>query len=169
MTIEQKKEALYKAINTAWDGAFECLEDFEESEKDPNVCIVGMRPNDENFAFYLAGCECEDIYSGQIWVEYDPTKDIVGIFVKNRPILAKFKEDLKALFEKHSPFGMKVSYERKTTPIISRKEKVEPKDFVKFFREFRKAYNENYPLFYMFTVSAKEWYDGFCIEGWGVL
>ena len=64
-----------------------------------------------------------------------------------------------------STLRMKVSYERKTTPVISRKEKVEPKDFVKFFREFRKAYNENYPLFYMFTVSAKEWYDGFSIEG----
>ena len=25
--------------------------------------------------------------------------------------------------------------------------------------------NENYPLFYMFTVSAKEWYDGFAIKG----
>ena len=163
MTVEQKKEALYKAMNTAWDGAFEGWEDFEESEKDPNVGIMGVRTNDEGFAFYLAGCR--DTYGGWIWVEYDPTKDIVGIFIKDRPIQTKFKEDLKVLFEKYSPFGMNVSYERQTTPVISRKEKVEPKDFVKFFREFRKAYNENYPLFYMFTVSAKEWYDGFAIEG----
>ena len=160
MTIEQKKEALYKALNAAWDGAFEGWEDFEESGK---ISILGVRTNDEGFTFYLAGCR--DSYGGWIWIEYEAEKDIVGVYIKDRPIQAKFKDDLKSLFEKHSPFGMKVSYERKTTPVISRKEKVEPKDFVKFFREFRKAYNENYPLFYMFTVSAKEWYDGFSIEG----
>ena len=163
MTTEQKKEALYKAINTAWDGAFEGWGDFEKSEKDPNVGIMGVRTNDEGFAFFLAGCR--DTYGGWIWVEYDPTKDIVGIFIKDRPIQAKFKEDLKALFEKYSPFGMKVSYERKTTPVISRKEKVEPKDFVKFFRDFRTAYDEYYPLFYMVSVSAIKWYDGFYIAG----
>ena len=59
---------------------------------------------------------------------------------------------------------MKVSYEGKTTPVISRKEKVEPKDFLQFFREFKKAYDEYYPLFYMFTVSAQQWYDGFYID-----
>ena len=45
MTIEQKKEALYKAMNIAWDGAFEGWEDFEESEKDSNVGIMGVRTN----------------------------------------------------------------------------------------------------------------------------
>ena len=163
MTIEQKKEALYKAMNTAWDGAFEGWEDFGESEQDPNVGIMGVRTNDEGFAFFLAGCR--DTYGGWIWVEYDPTKDIVGIFIKNRPIQAKFKEDIKALFEKYSPFGMKVSYESVTTPVISRKEKVEPKDFVNFFRDFRTAYDEYYPLFYMVSVSAIKWYDGFYIAG----
>lgn len=62
---------------------------------------------------------------------------------------------------------MKVSYERNTTPIISRKEKVETKDLLQFFKEFKTAYKENYPLFYMFTVSAKAWYDGFNIFGSG--
>ena len=44
-------------------------------------------------------------------------------------------------------------------------EKLEPKDFLQFFKDFRKAYDEFCPLFYMFTVSAKAWYDGFAIEG----
>lgn len=60
---------------------------------------------------------------------------------------------------------MKVSFERKTTPLISRKERVEPKDMLKFFKDFRKAYNEYYPLFYMFSVGSKEWYNGFNIIG----
>ncbi len=163
MTIKEKKDALYNAANKAWDGAFEGWEELEESEDDPKVFILGEKSNENGFAFFLAGCR--DIYGGWIWVEYEPEKDLVGIYIKDRPIQAKFKEDLKVLFEKHSPFGMKVSYEKQSTPVLWRKEKVEPKDFVGFFREFRKAYNAYYPLFYMFSVSAKEWYDGFCIEG----
>ena len=162
MTNEQKKKALCKAISAAWADAFGGWDDLYMADH-PNTPKLGVETNEEGFAFFLAGCR--DVYGGWIWVEYDPGKDIVGIYIKNRPIQAKFKDDLKTLFEKYSPFDMKVSYERKTTPVISRKEKVEPKAFLKFFREFRKAYNENYPLFYMFTVCAKEWYDGFAIEG----
>ena len=44
-----------------------------------------------------------------------------------------------------------------------RKEKVEPENLLKFFKEFKVAYKEHYPLFYMFTVSAKELYDGTCV------
>lgn len=162
MTIEQKKEALCKAIEIAWDDAFGGWDDLYMANH-PNVPVMGNETRDDGFAFFLAGCR--DVYGGWIWVDYEPEKDIVGIYIKNRPTLPKFKEDLKALFEKHSPFGMKVSFEGETTPVIFRKEKVEPKDLLEFFREFRKAYDENYPLFYMFTVSAKAWYDGFAIEG----
>ena len=90
---------------------------------------------------------------------------MVGIYVKDRPIQAKFKEDLKSLFEKYSPFNRKVSYKNSTIPVLFRKEKVETKDLLKFFNEFKKAYKENYPLFYMFTVYAKELYEGFSVEG----
>jgi hypothetical protein len=72
---------------------------------------------------------------------------------------------MKSLFEKYAPFNMQVKYERNSTPILWRVEKLEPKDFLQFFKDFRKAYDEFYPLFYMFTVSAKAWYDGFAIEG----
>ena len=75
------------------------------------------------------------------------------------------KDDLKTLFEKYAPFNMQVKYERTSTPVLWRVEKLEPKDFLQFFKDFRKASDECYPLFYMFTVSAKEWYDGFYIEG----
>ena len=162
MTIEEKKEALYEAVNSAWDGAFDGWE-WEESEDNPNAFVLGEKTGGNGFAFFLMGCE--DIFGGLIWVEYEPEKDMVGIYVKYTSIQAKFKEDLEALFEKYSPFNMTVSYKSDLTPVISRKEKVEPKDFTKFFKEFKKAYDEYYPLFYMFTVSAKEWYDGFCIEG----
>ena len=161
MTIEEKNEALYNAVNSAWNDAF-----FEwdplELEGEPNVFIMGEKNPEKGFIFYLAGCR--DTYGGYIWVEYEPEKDMVGIYIKDRPIQSKFKEDLKTLFEKHSPFNMKVSYECESIPIISRKEKVEPKDFLQFFREFKKAYDEYYPLFYMFTVSAQQWYDGFYID-----
>lgn len=161
MTIKEKNEALCNAVNSAWDDAFFEWEPLE-SEDDPNVFIMGEKNPGKGCLFFLAGCR--DTYGGWIWIEYEPEKDLVGIYIKDRPIQPKFKKDLKTLFEKHSPFNMNVSYEGKTTPIISRKEKVEPKDFLQFFREFKKAYDEYYPLFYMFTVSAQQWYDGFYID-----
>jgi hypothetical protein len=60
---------------------------------------------------------------------------------------------------------MAVTYNEQFTPVISRKENVLPTDFFRFFKEFRKAYDEYYPLFYMFAVAAENWYDGFYIEG----
>ena len=160
MTIEEKNEALCNAVNSAWNDAFFDWEALE-TEEDPNVFIIGVKYSGKGLSFYLAGCK--DSYGGRIWIEYEPEKDLVGIYIKDRPIQPKFKEDLKKLFEKHSPFNMKVSYEGESTPIISRKEKVEPKDFITFFGEFKKAYDEYYPLFYMFSVSAIKWYDGFYI------
>ncbi len=162
MTVEQKLEALYNAVNKAWNYAYDGWE-WDEPENKSKPYVLGVKTNKNRFTFFLAGCE--DTYGGWIWIEYEPEKDIVGIYIKDRPIQAKFTEDLKNLFEKHSPFNMKVSYERNTTPIISRKEKVETKDLLQFFKEFKVAYKENYPLFYMFTVSAKKWYDGFNIYG----
>ena len=161
MTNEQKLETLYKAVNTAWDDAFDGWE-WEESDK-LGLFILGEPSNENGFTFFLAGCE--DTYGGWIWIEYEPEKNIVGLYIKDRPIQTKFKDDLKALFAKHAPFDMKLTFERQTTPILSRKEKVETKDLLKFFREFRKAYKEYYPLVYMVSVSAKEWYDGFNIAG----
>lgn len=159
MTIEQKKEALYRAVNSAWKDAFDGWE--WDDEADSPLCVLGVPTEDACFGFFLSGCE--DVYSGLIWVEYMPEEDFLGVYIKNSPIQPKFKEDLKNLFEKYAPFNMKVAYEGESTPILSREAKVVPKDFMKFFEEFRKAYDEYYPLFYMFTVSAKGWYDGFDI------
>lgn len=160
MTVEQKLEALYNAVNKAWDDAFDGWE-WDEPDGKNKPYILGERHPENGFAFFVA---VNDNYcGGYIWIEYDPKKDIVGIFIKDSPIHAKFTEDLKNLFEKYAPFDMTVSYERKTTPILSRKAMVEPKDFLKFFKDFRTAYKENYPLFYMFTVSAKDLYEGSCV------
>ena len=68
------------------------------------------------------------------------------------------------LVEKYAPFKMQLSFDKDLSPLLSRTEKVEPQNFSKFFEEFKKEYNENYPLFYMISVSAKEWYDGFSIR-----
>ena len=46
-----------------------------------------------------------------------------------------------------------------------REDKIEPADLLKFFNDFRKAYDAYYPLFYMVSVSAKKWYDRFNIAG----
>lgn len=171
MTIEEKKKALIDAINTAWEDGVEQLYlpwnatfpdwKLNESEEDPNVFILGRNILKNGVMFYLAGCH--DTYSGWFWIEYEPEKDIVGIYTKDRPIKEKFKEDLKTLFEKHAPFNMSVTYTEDSRPVIFRKEKVMPEDFLEFFGAFKKAYDEYYPLFYMFTVSAEEWYDGFYI------
>ena len=59
-------------------------------------------------------------------------------------------DDLKTLFEKYAPFNMLVKYERKSTPVLWREEKLEPKDFLQFFKEFRN---------YNFFVGRK---DAFC-------
>ena len=152
MTTEQKMDALYKAVNSAWDDAFDGWE-WDESKDKPGVFVLGEPSNENGFTFFLAGCR--DTYGGWIWIEYEREKDVVGVYIKDRPIQAKFKEDLQSLFEKHAPFGMKLSFEQGATPIISRKEKVEVKDLPKFFKDFREAYNEYYPLFYMVSVSAK--------------
>lgn len=160
MTIEEKFDALYNAANKAWKGAFEGWEWYEDSVASKKY-VLGEKNQGNGFAFFLAGCR--DSYGGLFWVEYDAQKDTVGIFVKERPIQEKFKEDLKSLFEKYAPFQMQVKYERTSTPVLWRVEKVEPENFLQFFKDFRKAYDEFYPLFYMFTVSAKAWYDGFSI------
>ena len=162
MTNEQKLDALYKAVNSAWDDAFDGW-DWEESEEKPGVFILGEPSNENGFTFFLAGCE--DTYGGWIWVEYMPEEDFVSIIIKDRPIQPKFKEDIKNLFEKYSPFDMRVVYEDNSTPLIMRDDKVAPADLLKFFKDFRKAYDEYYPLFYMVSVSAKKWYDGFNIVG----
>lgn len=162
MTKEQKLEALFKAVNKSWKGAFDGWE-WASCDEESQRYLLGEPMTFWGFAFFLTGCE--DIYGGVIWLEYEPEKDLVGIYVKDRAIHPKFKDDMKALFEKHAPFGMKVSFGEKDIPILSREEKVAPKDLVKFFDEFKEAYRENYPLFYMFTVSAKSWYDGFSVAG----
>lgn len=161
MTVEEKFDALYNAANKAWDGAFGGWEWYEDNVETKKY-VLGEKDKSNGFAFFLAGCR--DTYGGLFWVEYDAKKDTVGVFVKNRPIHGKFKDEMKTLFEKYAPFNMQVKYERNSTPVLWRVEKVEPKDFLQFFKDFRKAYDECYPLFYMFTVSAKAWYDGFCID-----
>ena len=169
MTIEQKKEALRNALIETLSSLFGVIE-WEESKDEPNLFMLDRKETERaERTLYLAGCH--DTYGGVISVKYEPEDDIVGIYIKDRPIQAKFKDDLLNLFDKYSPFGMKLSFDEKLTPILSREEKVEPKDFLSFLEEFRKAYDEYYPLFYMITVSAIEWYDGFriastyCVDG----
>ncbi len=169
MTIEQKKEALRNALSETLSSTFGVIE-WEESKDKPNLFMLDRKETERaERTMYLAGCH--DTYGGAISFKYEPEDDIVGVYIKDRPIQAKFKDDLLNLFDKYSPFGMKLSFDEKLTPILSREEKVEPKDFLSFLGEFRKAYDEYYPLFYMITVSAIEWYDGFrigstyCVDG----
>lgn len=158
MTTEKKLETLWNAANKAWDDAFG---GWEWDELTPKHFLMGENEEENGFAFFLGVSDNAD--SGMLWIEYEPEADRVKVVIKNRPIHAKYKEDLKALFEKYAPFDMKVSYVKSTTPVLSRTEKVKPKEMLRFFKAFRKAYQEHYPLFYMFTVSAKEWNDGFYI------
>lgn len=161
MTTEKKLETLCIAANKAWDDTFyDC--DMEQLDDNPKVFTLGEQTDENGYLFFLAGCR--DTYGGWLWIEYEPEDDLVGIYIKDRPIQPKFKEDIEKLFEKHSPFNMRVSFEGESTPIISCKEKVLPENLEEFFRGFREAYDENYPLFYMVSVSAKKWYDGFCIS-----
>ena len=158
---EQKLDALRQAVDAVWDGDISGWE-LEEDWDKPGLYAIGEKNNENGDLMLFLGSN-DKTHSGWIWIEYEPEKDLVGIYIKDRPIQAKFKEDIKALFEKHAPFGMKLSFERETTPLISKKETVEVEDLPKFFEEFRKAYNEYYPLFYMFTVSAQEWNEGFFV------
>ena len=56
MTNEQKLDALYKAVNCAWDDAFNGWE-WEASDK-PGVFILGEPSNENGFTFFLAGSDC---------------------------------------------------------------------------------------------------------------
>lgn len=172
MTINEKKEALRDALSEVWENSvfnYEWIK-WEASEESANAFVLSGKVSErERYTFYLAGCE--DAWGGMIYVDYAPEEDLVGIYIKDRPIQAKFKDDLLNLFKKHSPFNMKLSFDDEMTPLLSRKEKVAPKDFQNFLGEFRKAYDEYYPLFYMISVSAVKWYDGFqirsthCVDG----
>ena len=161
MTIEKKLESLYAAVNKSWNDAFDGWE-WLEIEGKSNRFLLGENDPQNGFAFLIGANE--EMYNGMIWIEYAPEKDMVELYILGRPIQTKFKEDFKSLFEKYSPFDMKVSY-KNTTPVFSRKEKVEPSGLLAFFDEFKKAYKEYYPLFYMFTAGEKERYEGFCING----
>ena len=74
MTNEQKLDALYQAVNRAWDDAFDGWE-WEASDKS-GVFILGEPSNENGFTFFLSGCE--DVYGGWIWIEYEPEKDAVS-------------------------------------------------------------------------------------------
>lgn len=161
MTFEEKKEALRNAAKKVWKEDF-CYCDMVQSEDNPNVFLLGSKSRKDGYLAFLDGCR--DIPGGFLWIEYEPKEDLVALYIKDRPVQEKFKEDIVNLFEKHSPLNMKVYFEEESTPIISYKEKVLPEAFEQFFVRFREAYDEYYPLFYMVTVSAKEWYDGFHIE-----
>ena len=142
---------------------------WKRTETDSNTFLLSGDLGSEVRKSHLAGCH--DVWGGEIFIDYNPEEDLVGIYVKDRPIQEKFKDDLLALVDKHAPFKMQLSFDSDLTPLLSRKEKVEPQDFAEFFKEFCAAYEENYPLFYMITVSAKKWYDGFatrssdCVDG----
>ena len=96
---------------------------------------------------------------------------MLSIYLKDRPIQEKFKDDLVLLFEKHKPVDFKLTFDADMTPILSRKEMIKQEDFESFLNDFSDMYEEYYPLFYMVTVSAKGWYDSFsimhsyCVDG----
>lgn len=166
MTNENKKRALLKALGETWDKMLSGWK-WKPSRENPNLFVLDGNEGPYIFTPYLAGCI--DAWDSELKIEYTPEDDLIGICLKYRPIKAKFKEDLASIFEKYSPFQMALTFDDKLTPIISRKAKVSPDDFQTFLDEFRRVYDENYPLFYMMTVSAIEWYDGFnvrCSEEW---
>ena len=162
MTAGDKLINFYSKVNKAWDAAFDGWE-WLEDKKNHGTFILGEKSLKYGYAFHLAGCE--DCYGSWIWLEYEPEKDLVGLYIKDRPVLPKFKGDLQNLFEKYAPFDMELSFEKDGAPVLSRKEQVRPEELLRYFEEFKLAYSENYPLFYMLTVSAQKWYDGFNIWG----
>ena len=168
MTIEQKKEALRNAAAEGLSSIYE-LYRWKKVEDNEGVFVLSGECGSEVRKAYLAGCR--DAWGGEIYIDYNPEEDLVGIYIKERPIHAKFKDDILSIFMKHSPFDMNLSFDEEMTPILSRKSKVEPKDFLEYLKEFRRAYDEYYPLFYMISVCAVKWYDGFhigatyCVDG----
>lgn len=161
MTIEQKKEALRNAASKELSSVYD-LYKWKKVTGSENLFVLSGECGSEVRKAYLAGCE--DAWGGEIFIDYNPAEDIVGIYIKDRPIQEKFKDDLMVLVEKYAPFKMQLSFDKDLSPLLSRTEKVEPQNFSKFFKEFKKEYDENFPLFYMISVSAKEWYDGFSIR-----
>ena len=167
MTNEQKKDVLRKALAETWDRMFEDFE-WEESKDSPNSFMWGNKVREQGsypsyeYTFYLAGCT--DLYGNTIDVEYNPEEDMISIYIKDRPIQAKFKDDIVAIFEKYSPFNMELSFGDNLIPTLTRREKVSPNGFSAFLGEFCKAYEEYNFLFYMITICATEWYDGFQIR-----
>lgn len=165
MTIEQKKEALLNALGESWDKMF-CNFKWKASENNANLFELSGELGPYNPIPYLAGCI--DANSSLICVEYNPKEDHIGIYLKYRPIESKFKNDLVNIFDKHSPFDMKLSFDETLTPTISKEEIVKPTEFAEFLNNFRKAYNEYFPVFYMVTVCETEWYDGFAFKCYDV-
>jgi len=160
MTNEEKLNALLDSTNIAWDYAFDGWDWFEMS---PNRFLLGENDEEKEFAFFVG--VNEEVNNGLFWIEYEPETDQVEVYIKPNSVVDEFKDDFKALFEKYSPFNMKVSFDKDSTPLFSRKEKVKPENFDSFFTEFKNEYQKNYPLFYMFTVSEKQWNDRFYIDG----
>lgn len=161
MTIEQKKQALSNALAETWDRMFRSFE-WKASKEKPNSFTWKNKIGPYEYTFYLVGCT--DLYGNTIDIEYNPEEDVITIYVKDRPIQARFKDDIVAIFEKYSPFNMELSFDDDLVPTLSRKEKVYPSDFSTFLGEFCKAYEEFNFLFYMITICATEWYDGFEIR-----
>ena len=160
MTIEQKKEALRNAASKGLSSVYDLYE-WKKVKDSESLFVLSGDCGSEARKVYLAGCK--EAWGGEIYIDYNPEEDLVGIYIKDRPVQEKFKEDLLMLVEKHSPFKMQLSFDEELAPVLSRKEKVEPQNFAEFFEEFRKDYEENFPLYYMISVSAKKWYDGFNI------
>ena len=160
MTNEEKKEVLRKAISEIWSRMFGDFK-WEASKENPDSFTWEKKIGPYEYTYYLAGCR--DLWGNTIDLEYNPEEDIVGIYVKDRPIQEKFKDDIESLWRKYSPFDMELSFDDELAPTLSRKEKVEPNEFAEFLNGFRKAYDEYNFLFYMITICATEWYDGFYI------
>lgn len=160
MTNEEKLELLFDSTNRVWKNTFD---GWEWDEVNPNRFLLGENNEKNGFAFFVGVNGV--INSGLFWIEYEPEIDQVEVFVKGSAVIDEFKDDFKNLFEKYSPFNMKVSFDENSVPLLSRKEIVKPEDFDTFFTEFKEVYQAYYPLFYMFTISEKQLNEGFYIEG----
>ena len=135
MTIEQKKEALRNAASKELSSVYD-LYKWKKVTGSENLFVLSGECGSEVRKAYLAGCE--DAWGGEIFIDYNPEEDIVGIYIKDRPIQEKFKDDLMVLVEKYAPFKMQLSFDKDLSPLLSRTEKVEPQNFSRFFEEFKK-------------------------------
>lgn len=162
-----KGALLHNAINIGWNGTGYFFGGAKRIEGTERITIGEDQSRCDNpgasgtYIYFLAGNR--DYWGGWIWIEYDPLNDTVGIYIKDRQVLPQYRDDVKQLFDKHSPFNLKLEFDENNVPLMSRVEKVAIENLASFFADFKKAYDEHSALFYMVSIIAKDCYDGFAV------